>query len=267
MLAALGQLELGPADELIVADNSDEAVVDRVVQVAVRVVSARDVRSSYHARNAGAAAARPGIEWLLFVDADCEPAPDLLDAYFAEPVAPRCAIVGGEIQPDERQGALLARYARSRNFLSQTEGLHGKAGVAAATANLLVRRQAFEAVGGFVEGIRSGGDVDLCWRLRDAGWTLEYRPAARVVHRHRETLAGFLGQIARYGAGARWLDGRHPGSSPCWPLVPGLIGSARDFAVNAARGRFDEAIYRGIDGLGLVAHNVGYRLSNAAKWT
>jgi mycofactocin glycosyltransferase len=263
-LAALAGISLGPGDELIVADNSDDAVAVRAAPRAIRVVRAAGERSSYHARNVGAAAARVGNEWLLFIDADCIPEPDLLDAYFAEEVPPRCALVGGEIAPDANQAALLARYARSRNFLSQTEGLHGKAGVAAATANLLVRREAFDAVGGFAEGIRSGGDIDLCWRMRDAGWTLIYRPEARVVHRHRESLVGFLGQIVRYGASARWLDERHPGTSPRWPLVPGLVGSGRDIAVNLTRGRVDEALYRAIDGLGLIAHNVGYRLSNAA---
>jgi mycofactocin glycosyltransferase len=264
LVTAVERLERGPSDRLIVADNSDRGCVEGLAPAGTRVVRARGERSSYHARNAGAAAAPAGIEWLLFVDADCAPAPDLLDAYFAGPIPARCALVGGEIAPDASQGSLLARYARSRNFLSQTEGLHGKAGVAAASANLLVRRAAFDEVGGFAEGIRSGGDVDLCWRLRDAGWSLVYRPQARVVHRHRETLVGFLGQVARYGAGARWLDRRHPGSSPCWPLVPGLIGSARDVATNTSHGRLDEALYRAIDGLGLVVHNIGYRLSNAA---
>jgi hypothetical protein len=47
--------------------------------------------------------------------------------------------------------------------------------------------------------------------------------------------------------------------------VPGLIGSARDVAANVGWGRLEEATYRAIDGLGLVAHNIGYRLSNAAE--
>jgi hypothetical protein len=159
----------------------------------------------------------------------------------------------------------MPRYARSRNYLSQTEGLHGKAGTAGATANLLVRRAAFEAVRGFADGIRSGGDVDLCWRLREQGWTLEYRAAAGVQHRHRETVLGFMGQVARYGAGARWLDERHPGSSPRWPLLEGLAGSARDIGANLLRGHVEEATFRAIDGLGLVAHNVGYRAGNQAR--
>ena len=57
-----------------------------------------------------------------------------------------------------------------------------------------------------------------------AGWTLEQRPAARVAHHHREDLVSFLAMIARYGAGSRWLNERHPGAAPHWPLVPRARG-------------------------------------------
>jgi GT2 family glycosyltransferase len=262
-LAAIAGLELRTGDELVLVDNSDDGVLDALAGGVPRVVRATAERSSYHARNVGARAARAG-EWVMFVDADCAPQPDLLDAYFAEPVPKSCGVLAGQISGDRSQTGLMPRYARSRHYLSQTDGLHGKAGTAGATANLLVRRAPFDAVGGFAEGIRSGGDVDLCWRLQAAGWALEYRHGAGVVHRHREGLRGFMGQVARYAAGARWLDAQHPGSSPRWPLVHGLIGSGKDVATNLLRGRFEEATFRAIDGLGLVAHNVGYCASNRA---
>lgn len=47
----------------------------------------------------------------------------------------------------------------------------------------LVRRLAFESVGGFDESyFMYVEDVDLCWRLRRAGWKVFYEPAAEVVH-------------------------------------------------------------------------------------
>jgi hypothetical protein len=73
-----------------------------------------------------------------------------------------------------------------------------------------------------------------------------------------------LGAIARYGAGARWLNQRYPGAAPRWPLVGGLVGTLADILKLLARGRLRQASYRAVDGLGLIAHNVGYRSSNSA---
>src|SRR5581483_10196456 len=83
----------------------------------------------------------------------------------------------------------------------------------AQTANCAVRRAAFQSVGGFAE-VRSGGDADLCLRLRAAGWRLEERRHAAVLHLNRANLASLLAQRARHGAGAAWLARRHPGAVP-----------------------------------------------------
>ena len=48
---------------------------------------------------------------------------------------------------------------------------------------MLVRRSAFDAVSGFDDAyFMYVEDVDLCWRLRRAGWRVAYEPAAGVVH-------------------------------------------------------------------------------------
>ncbi|HEV2758912.1 MAG TPA: glycosyltransferase family 2 protein, partial [Acidimicrobiales bacterium] len=50
-------------------------------------------------------------------------------------------------------------------------------------ACVLVRRAAFDVVGGFDEAyFMYVEDVDLCWRLGQAGWRIGYEPAGRVVH-------------------------------------------------------------------------------------
>jgi N-acetylglucosaminyl-diphospho-decaprenol L-rhamnosyltransferase len=50
-------------------------------------------------------------------------------------------------------------------------------------ALLLLRREAFDAVGGFDERQwMYAEDLDLGWRLHDAGWSTRYEPAARVLH-------------------------------------------------------------------------------------
>ena len=190
--------------------------------------------------------------------------PGLRGPLFDPPPAERCGAVGGGIVGLADQESLLARYARDRNFLHQSEGMHAKAGAAAATGNMLVRRAAFEEFGGFAEGIRSGRRRRLLPAPAASRMVARVPPRALVEHRHRDTLPDFLATIARYAAGSRWLNDRHPGSAPRWPLVHGLIGTAWDVGGHLARGRLEPAAFRAIDGLGLVAHNVGYRASNDA---
>ena len=72
-----------------------------------------------------------------------------------------------------------------------------------------------------------------------------------------------MGSIARYAAGARWLNERYPGTAPAWPLVPGLIHCGKDIAGDLARRRFEEAAFRSVDALGMFAHTIGYRRSNS----
>jgi GT2 family glycosyltransferase len=260
--AALRCLDLHAGDEVIVADNSDKGAASEIAREHVRVVPALGERSAYHARNEGARSAKGS--WILFLDADCRPDPGLLDAYFDQAIADVCGAVAGQILGEPDQRSFAARYARSRKLFDHAEGLIRADGGGAATGNLLVRRAAFDAIGGFTEGIRSGGDIDFCRRLAGAGWRLEFRPAAMVHHRHRATIPSLLGAIARYGAGARWLNERHPGSSPRWPLRLGLAEAGRDIGARIREGQVEEAAFRGVDGISLVAHRVGYATHNRA---
>ena len=261
LAAQLRELELGADDELIVADNTEAGVAAPALAQVATVVRAAGERSSYHARNQGAR--RATRAWVLFLDADCAPRPDLLERYFDPGSAAQTGIVAGTVadHPDHR--SLLARYATARSLYAGRDGPEESDHHYAPTGNLLVRREAFEAIGGFVEGIRSAGDVDLCWRIQAQGWRMERRPEAIVAHRHREDLRSFLAMLARYGAGASWLNSRYPGASPRWTLSPRELGrSAVDAARHAARGRSDDAMFRLVDALGLIAHNVGYHQSN-----
>ncbi len=245
LLGRLAALELGPADELIVADNTPGRIVDGLATEPVRVAPAADRRSASYARNAGAASAAG--EWLLFTDADCVLPADLLQRYFEPAPGPGCAIVAGEVVGDPAQGATAARWARERRGAwvahHQSWGL-GPAGV---TANLLVRREAFERLGGFRIG--GGGDLDLCWRARAAGWELAYRPAVAIRHRDRETLAGLAGQAIAYGGHQRRLRELHGPAVPRPALARPLARALGGAAVWTARGERERAAFKLIDGL------------------
>jgi GT2 family glycosyltransferase len=207
-LAMLRSLDTGASDQLILADNC--GVVPEAQDITV--VRASGERSPAHARNAGAAHAR--AEWILFLDADTQAPPDLLDAYFAAPVDDRVGALAGEIVGAGSTGSLAARYGAARNFLSQGAHMAHPFRPRAAAANLLVRRRAFEAAHGFQEGVRAGEDTDFCWRLQDLGWTLGLRPEAVVEHRYRETIGELRRQWRAYAAGRAWLATRYPGFHP-----------------------------------------------------
>jgi GT2 family glycosyltransferase len=220
LLAGLRKLSLSPADTLTVVDNRPDGNTPSQDGEA-RVVAAPERRSSYHARNRGAAAGSG--DWLLFLDADVVAPADLIERYFAEPPREDTAVLCGAVrdEPPSADASFAVRYSALRGTLDQGNTLSGPWAYAQ-TANCAVRRRAFEAIGGFREDIRSGGDADLCFRLRAAGWGIERRDGAEVMHRSRPTLRRLLRQRMRHGSGAGWLDREYPGSAPGHGNWPGL---------------------------------------------
>lgn len=258
LLDALAAVDLGPGDEIVVADNTGAGTVP--ARPGVRVVGADGERSAYHARNEGAAAARGA--WLLFVDADCRPRPDVVGRHLATPPGEGVGALVGEVVGEAGQPALVSRYARSRGHLAQHhhwEDPHRPWGV---TANLMVRRDAWASVGGFQEGIRSTGDNEFCWRLQEAGWSLEYRPEAVVEHRHRESVRALVRQAARYAAGRAWLARRHPQVIRRPALGAELVRAAAGAAIWTVTGRFERAAFKLLDGLYETVRWTAWTLSN-----
>jgi len=271
LAAALGRLaalDRGPRDTVLVADNRPPAAsAVPSPPPGVRVLPAGARRGSYFARNTGAAAGTN--PWIVFLDADVEPAADLLDRLFDPPPGERCAVLGGRVTdaaPGPGAGPAV-RFAHAVALMSQDRTLERPAFAYVQTACCAVRRSAFAAVGGFRGELRSGGDADLCFRLRDAGWTLETRPAAAVVHRSRTTTRALLRQRVRVGAGARWLEEHHPGFAPRRPLARALAGDARQAARGLAvalRGDREAGLLRALQGAADAAFVIGWRLPNRA---
>ena len=80
------------------------------------------------------------------------------------------------------------------------------------TAAIVVRADVLRAVGGFDLGLRTGEDVDLVWRLVDAGHIVRYEPSVVVHHATRPSLTSWLTQRQGYGQSAGPLATRHPGA-------------------------------------------------------
>lgn len=237
------RLELGPRDTLVVVDNRRASSPPSSHAGPATVLRAPERQSSYYARNRGARSGR--AEWLLFLDADVQAPADLLDRYFSDiPARDVAQLVGAIRDQVVADGSRVADFLSSRGSMSQDNTWHEGPWAYGQTANCLVRREAFELISGFVEDIRSGGDADLSFRLRDAGWRLEARPQAEVVHTTRTTLRALVAQRLRHGSGIAWINRRYPGSFPAAPY-PGLLlwsGRRIGFALaEASRGRGGQA--------------------------
>src|SRR3954470_10735538 len=216
---------------------------------------------SYATRNRGAA--RGSAPWILFLDDDVEAPADLLDRLFAPAPGERTGVLAGGVRVAGGDSA-AARFAAARGLIEQRTTAARERWAFAQTACCAVRREAFEAAGGFRE-VRSGGDADLCWRLAAAGWALERRDEAVVLHRPRESVPALLRQLARHGSGAAWLEREHPGAAPRrrWPGLA-LWSTRRALAGGRAlaRGQRDEAVVALLDGPATWAFELG-RLSGA----
>jgi GT2 family glycosyltransferase len=96
----------------------------------------------------------------------------------------------------------------------------------AATANLLVRREVFEAIGGFDPSWRHiGEDVDFCMRARRAGYSLGFCAAAIVEHHAERELWPFLRRCLMHGYSVNQAFYRLGVGSRAWrDPAPALAG-------------------------------------------
>ena len=197
---------------IVVDDGSADSEITEAVTREHRVELVR------HDRSLGPGVARDtgwglaDTEVVAFVDADCEPEAGWLVpllAHFADPtvaaVAPRIATRAGP--------GWLASYEAARSPLDMGPRLgpvRPRSWVPyVPTATLVARRSALAAVGGFDRALRYGEDVDLVWRLGEAGWTVRYEPAVTVHHPPRASAAAWARQRFAYGTSAAALARRH----------------------------------------------------------
>lgn len=68
------------------------------------------------------------------------------------------------------------------------------------TANLAVKKEVFDHVGGFNETLRVGEDHELCHKIYSAGYRIKAIETAVVEHIHRSTFNGFLRQAFGFGS-------------------------------------------------------------------
>lgn len=271
LLGRLDDLRLRDGDTMTVVDNGppEATQTPRGMSPTQQIVAAPELASSYYARNCGAA--RGVAEWIVFLDADVTPPVDLLDRYFDPGPPTEVGVLVGTVDDEPLSAASgpVARYLSLTGSMSQANTWSEELSAYAQTANCAVRRSAFIQAGGFRGDVRSGGDGDLCFRLRQAGWRFEQRPGASVVHANRTTLRALVRQRARHGSGATWLARAHPGSVAdregsrlglAWWSARRLVTAARA----ALRGEHDDALRAALDPVSSWAFELGRALPNEA---
>jgi len=202
-------LETGyPADrlEVIVVDNaSTDETPEVLARFGGRIRVVREAqRGPAAARNAGLRAARGEVA--AFTDSDCVVAAD----WVARLVAPlgdvAVGAAGGCIRarPDgndiEHFGERIHDHAKAIHYFRPAYVI---------TMNLACPLALLRAIGGFDERLLRCEDVDLAYRIAQAGRTLAYVPDATVYHNNRRTLVSLMAEGWAHGFHAMKLARLH----------------------------------------------------------
>lgn len=191
--------------EVIVVDNASADGSPRLVERldGVHLVANQDNRGFARACNQGIEAT--SSRYVMLLNPDAEAAPGALDAMVrfmdehADVGAAGAALLNpdGSLQPSgwtfPTLGALLSIHPWIARFVPPGPDASRRRDFAATAdvdevsgAAVIVRRDALESVGLLDDGFfLYFEDIDLCRRLKRAGWRICYLPEARVVHEWR----------------------------------------------------------------------------------
>ncbi|HUK61284.1 MAG TPA: glycosyltransferase [Stellaceae bacterium] len=207
-LASLEHLNYPDYEVIVVNDGSK----DRTLEISekfgyCRIISQPNKGLSV-ARNVGAEAATGEI--VAYTDSDCVADPDWLAYLVAKMEASDLVACGGPNFPPPENSLVPAAVAVSPGgpthvLLSDDVAEH------IAGCNMAFRRDVLLRLGGFDPVYRAAGDdVDICWRLQDAGYTIGFSPAAIVWHFRRNTVQAYIGQQRGYGKAEALVYSKHP---------------------------------------------------------
>jgi GT2 family glycosyltransferase len=191
-----------PDYEVIVVDDGSEDDTSTILErfPEVRVIRQQNLGLSV-ARNQGLRSATGEI--IAYTDSDCFAETSWLTHLVHQLERSGAAAVGGpNLTPED---GWLAPGQPTHVLESDQVAEHIPG------CNMAFRRSALDAVNGFDPQYRTAGDdVDVCWRLQQAGHWITFAPAACVWHHRRATPRAYLRQQAGYGDAEALLRFKHP---------------------------------------------------------
>jgi len=206
-LEGLQKLDYPSFEVIVVDDGSTDATAAIAGEYSFRLISTQQ-RGLSHARNTGLEAATGEI--VAYLDDDAYPDPHWLTYLAATFMSTAHAGVGGPNIAPAGDGLIADCVANTPGspvhvLLSDREAEHIPG------CNMAFRKACLEAIGGFDPQFRvAGDDVDVCWQLRQRGWTLGFSPAAMVWHHHRGSIHAYWKQQYGYGKAEALLERKWP---------------------------------------------------------
>lgn len=180
---------------IVVDDASDDGTPAIAQRLGAEVVRSDRPAGPYAARNVGWHHGSSPV--VVFTDVRCRAREGWLTGLL-DALEPGVAVAGGDTWalPGRR---LSERFAHRRQLLLAEDLLADEYLPYLPTCNLITSREVLEHLDGFAE-VRSGGDVDLCWRVQLEGLgAVIYAPKAAMDWVPRTTVRAVLSQWSRYG--------------------------------------------------------------------
>ena len=212
----LRRLDYPNYEVILVDDGSTDGTGDIASGYDVQVIQTPNGGLS-RARNLGLEAATGEI--VAYIDDDAYPDPDWLHYLAARLAQGNWVAVGGPNLAPAGDGPVAACIANAPGgplqvLISDREAEHIPG------CNMAFRRDALLAIGGFDPQFRvAGDDVDVCWRLMEAGGRIGFSPCAVVWHHRRNSVKAFWRQQHGYGRAEALLEQK-------WPSRYNVLGHA-----------------------------------------
>lgn len=152
------------------------------------------IAGSYAARNK--ALKEVSGDYILFTDSDCIPTDNWLASAKAAITERSEELIAGRVEVFSFSGSTYGKFEKAFAFPNRDYVLKEGFGV---TANLLVNKKVFDAIGGFKQGLLTGGDAEFCNRALEHGFSITYYDEMQVFHPARETWREMKVKAKRFG--------------------------------------------------------------------